>query len=333
MTSVTVAQRLFRSDDPKLRFLPEGPYPLATSQFSWVAIQHGADAQQGSLNVFDWATLENRNFLLPGRPGFAFPCQDPDQFVVGCERQLGLFRISDSAWQPWGFTIEESVENTIINDAVVFGDNLIFGCKDLQFQTSKAGLYLLRGSDCSLLRLRDDQVCSNGKAVVAESPSEVILYDIDSPTRQIVRYRLNLIEGSLSAAEVVLDLRDDPAVPDGMILTPDGSGVIVSMFNPNPAPHGETRLYDLASGGCLQVWQTPGSPQNTCPQLVAHQGKVWLVITTAAENMNDQQRHLAPEAGSLFFAPTDFESTGSPPRYTIPDDSENRLCDPSSVPQ
>ncbi|SRR6056297_26654 len=317
MSSTSIAQRLYRADQPALRFLPEGPYPLGKGQFSWVAIQHGPDVQYGSLNRFDMATSQNSSHILPGRPGFAFPCDDQRHFVVGCERQIGLFDTVDSVWTPLVAAVDADVENTIINDGVIFADNIVFGTKDLEFQTQKAGLYLFRGSDRSLTRLRADQICSNGKAV-ADSDGACWLYDIDSPTREIVKYRLDVSTATLSDRTVVVDLTADPAVPDGMILTPDKRGLIVAMFNPQPAEFGETRWYDLASGTLVHTWQTPGSPQNTCPNLVRHQDRVWLVITTAVENMPEDQQHSASEAGSLFFAPTEFDSVGEAPQYPLP---------------
>ena len=55
-----------------------------------------------------------------------------------------------------------------------------------------------------------------------------------------------------------------------------------------------------------QEWQSIGSPQATCPQLIAWEGRVWLVITTAVEHMPTERRIDSPEAGFLFLAETDF---------------------------
>jgi sugar lactone lactonase YvrE len=172
-------------------------------------------------------------------------------------------------------------------------------------------LYLYRGSDRKLIRLRDDQICSNGKATLVHNGS-LRLIDIDSPTRQVVSYPLDVAGGTLGDPEVVLDFTSDPGVPDGAILTPDQTGLIVSMFRPEFAEQGETRLYDLSTGELKCVWQTPGSPQNTCPALVRHGGKLVLVITTAVENMNSADQQRSPNAGRLFLADTDIADVGEP---------------------
>jgi len=296
-----------------LRFLPEGPYQIAPGEFSWVGIQHGVDAKNGSLNRYEFSSGRNLSRDLPGRPGFAFPCQTPNRFVVGCERSLGYFDIATGAWESFWDGIDGDVTGTIINDGLIAEDNIIFGTKDLEFATKKAGLYLFRGRDRQLIRLRDDQICSNGKAVLDHSNGTLELIDIDSPTRLVVRYRLDIDAGILSEPEVVLDLTDDAAVPDGAISTPDGKGLIVAMFLPQAGAFGETRLYDLASGQCQRVWRTPLSTQNTCPALVQDGDRLKLVITTAVENMTEQDQAICTNAGKLFVAETDWSSDGWSP--------------------
>ena len=138
---------LFRPETEQLRFLPEGPYPNGDDRLSWVAIQHGAAATTGSLNLFDFASGSNQSINLPGRPGFAFPTDRDGVFVTGMERQIGLFDTDSSSFKPLGDPVESGVKGTVINDGVVFSGGLIFGCKDLNFADAKAGLYLWRRSD------------------------------------------------------------------------------------------------------------------------------------------------------------------------------------------
>lgn len=307
---------LFRPEVSELAFLPEGPYPLGDSRFSWVAIQHGAEAKHGSLNLFDMRSQTNESFPLPGRPGFAFPCSDNKRFIVGCERELGLFDPYSAAWTPLVSGVDSDQDGTIINDGLVWQDNLVFGTKDLQFATPKAGLYLYRGRDKKLIRFRADQICSNGKAI-RTTTAGLELLDIDSPTRTVVAYSLDIAQGTLGSPRIVIDLRNDSAVPDGAILSPDHQSIIISMYNPNPAEYGETREYRLSDGQLVRVWRTEGSPQNTCPNLVCHQGKIHLVITTAVEHMPVERRQDSPNAGCLFVAETEYSSTGDTPRFLI----------------
>jgi sugar lactone lactonase YvrE len=315
VTEVIEAQPIEMATSDALRFLPEGPYQIGPGQFSWVGIQHGLDVTHGSLNRYDFATGENQSADLPGRPGFAFPCRTPGQFVVGCERSLGFFDVNSGQWSPFCDGVDDDVTGTIINDGLAFEDNLIFGTKDLEFATKKAGLYLYRGRDQKLIRLRDDQICSNGKAIVVHEGGTALI-DIDSPTRKVVRYPLDIDAGKLGEPVVLLDLTREAPVPDGAILTPDGSGLIVSMFLPQAAAFGETRLYDLATGECLKIWRTPLSPQNTCPALVDVDGQLKLVITTAVENLTAEDLATCSNAGRLFAADTGWSADNwNPPAF------------------
>lgn len=316
MPTIHEATIVLRPESPALRFLPEGPYPVAAGKISWVAIQHGVDQQVGSLNLLDLAGGVNETHMLPGRPGFAFPCSDGKRFVVGCERELGFFEVETGGWETFVQGIDSGVEGTIVNDGLVWEDNLIFGTKDLEFKTKKAGLYLFRRADKKLVRLRSDQVCSNGKAVrLADGGLQLV--DIDSPTKKVVGYSLDVTGGALGEPETLVDLTSGEAVPDGAILTPDGKSIIISMYNPNAAPYGETRQYSLAGGQLEVVWRTPGSPQNTCPNLVEMNGRVYLVITTAVEHMPVDRQADSPNAGCLFISETDFSGIGQVPTYPV----------------
>ncbi len=309
------AELLFLPDSEALRFLPEGPYSLGSGKFSWVGIQHGSDATFGSLNIFDLSTRTNQSYELPGRPGFARPTSSEGVFIVGCERALGLYNIQSRTWQVIAEGVDSDVSNTIINDGTTFGDNIIFGTKDLEFKTKKAGLYLYRGHDGALIRLRNDQICSNGKDII-NTGGGLHLFDIDTPTKKVVRYRLDLHSGSLSESETVVDLNNLDSFPDGMCLTPDEQSAIISFYNPNPAARGETRQYSLISGELERIWHTPGSPQVTCPLLIEHpDGSVKLVITTAVEHMPAQRRGDSPMAGALFIADTDFSTAPAAPQF------------------
>ena len=301
--SVRQANLLLDPGSEALRFLPEGPYPVDSDRFSWVAIQHGGGATHGSLNIYDFRTASNHSFDLPGRPGFAFPT-DRGNFVVGCERSVGIFSPSKGTWEPFIQGVDSNVSGTIINDGLVWEGNLLFGTKDLEFKTKKAGLYLWRRSDRNLIQLRDDQICSNGKVVLPREDGAVDLLDIDTPTRKVVAYRLDIEGGRIDSGRVALDLSDQVGFPDGMTMTLDGKSLIISLYNPDAAAFGRTIQVGIESRRVEQEWHTPQSPQATCPQWVFRNGALSLVITTAVEHMPADRRNDSSNAGCLFEALT-----------------------------
>jgi sugar lactone lactonase YvrE len=305
-------QVLLRPASSELRFLPEGPYPVKEGVISWVAIQHGAEANFGSLNLLDLQSGNNQSHLLKGRPGFAFPTTRPGVFAIGMEREVGLYDSASGQWELLADGIDRSVTGTVINDGVVCKQGIIFGCKDLKFAEAKAGLYFFRTRDRKLFKLRSDQTCSNGK-IVLNDDSQIRFVDIDTPTKQVREYLIDEEQGKIVSEKVVLDLNSEASFPDGMTATPDMQGVIISMYNPQHAEVGETRCYDLATGLLKGVWRTPGSPQATCPQLVRVGQKVKIVITTAVEHMSAERQKTSPQAGFIFIGETPYDSVPSTP--------------------
>ncbi len=297
------ASVVFRPGNPELAFLPEGPQNYGPNLLSWVAIQHGADSNVGSLNILNLDTGENRNFPLPGRPGFAFPSGDPDVFTIGMERKIGRFNIASGEWID-GDLVEEE-EGTIINDGEPCGEAVIFGTKDLEFASPKAGLYFWHPERGAPTLLRGGQICSNGKVVITREDGPLLL-DIDSPAKTVVAYPLDLESVALGEPRMVLDLRDGDAFPDGMVSSPDGESIIIAFYNPNEVAAGEARIYRLPDGELQGVWKTPGSPRVTCPQLTTVAGETKLVLTTAVEHMTGEEQARHANAGCLFMAETPF---------------------------
>ena len=311
------ARVFFTPAAEELRFLPEGPYPYGDQQVSWVAIQHGADATSGSLNLLELSTGHNRQIPLTGRPGFAFPTTRSQTFIVGLERSLVLLNVETGESTTWVDGVDAAVEGTIINDGVTFDGHLVFGCKELKFSAPKAGLYLLRRGERSLVKLSGHEICSNGKAVTRIDETTYRLLDIDTPTKQVVGYTIDVAKGELRDRAVVLDLTAGAVFPDGMIMTPDRQSIIIAFYDPREQPVGEARQYALASGELEAVWTCPGSPRVTCPQLIRRQGRIELLLTTADEGMSPSLRALCPYAGCMFVGETRFDSLGDAPSFMI----------------
>lgn len=308
---------LFRPESDELRFLPEGPCPCGDGRLSWVSIQHGLNSTVGAINVFDFATRSNSTHELPGRPGFAFPTNLAGTFVTGCERHVGLFDTMSGEWSPMSDELEAGVAGTILNDGVAFAGGLVFGAKDLTFSEKKAGLYLWRQSDGRFIRLRSDQVCSNGKIIFGQG-DQVTLLDIDTPTKCVVRYELDVAAGTLSEARVILDLTAREDFPDGMIATPDGRGVIIAFYNPHDRDVGQACQFSLETGKVEAVWKTEKAPRVTCPQLVRIDGSVRLVLTTAIEDMSVEKLAVYSNSGCLFMGETAFDSLPHTSIFEIP---------------
>src|SRR6266852_3752240 len=218
LTQLT-AQPFFRPPTEELRYLPECPTQLrGTNRLAWVAIQHGADAREGSLNVLDLVTLENRNYPLPGRPGFFVETAEAGVLLIGIERRLVLFDLASASIIA---TLAELPDDprVIINDGIAVPDGVIFGTKHLEFSQPVAALYHY-GTE--LRAIRGGQTCSNGKYFYGDR-----LIDIDSQPKTITEYRYHR-DGPLERLRLIAEPDRLPAFPDGLRATPDGSCIVVA---------------------------------------------------------------------------------------------------------
>jgi sugar lactone lactonase YvrE len=287
--------------------LPEGPRAVTVEgrpAVAWVNIQTSADATAGDIHVRFWDG-EHRTYAQTRRPAFLIPTDRPDTLFVGREKEVGLLHLTNNTFHPLA-AIDDPSPRTIINDGQVVpgGRAVVFGTKDIQFADPIASLYLFTLADHKVSVLADRQTCSNGK-VFAGKGDDLLLYDIDTPKKNVVRYRLDVAPRAVSAPEVVVDVSRHAGFPDGMVDAGNAS-VIIAFYNPAPANQGRALRFDLRTGSAVEEWTTPGSPRVTCPLLVERDGKVRLILTTATEGMPAEQRSACPNAGDLFWADTDL---------------------------
>jgi sugar lactone lactonase YvrE len=325
MTHPTTTARVwFAPDDERDRFLPEGPRLVTVEDepaVAWVNIQTTADATTGSIWVKFLAEADDQFHLTaPGRPGFLLPTNRPDTVLVGLGKELRTCNLSEVEWSEPLATIPDTNPRTIINDGEIVpgGRAVVFGTKDLRFADPIAELYLYTTDDNRLTTLAGSQTCSNGK-VVARDDRGLLLFDIDTPLKVVTRYRLDVAARTLVEDGIALNLRGEPAYPDGMVDCGDGT-MIVAFYDPDPVPAGRAVRYRLGTGEVIEEWTTPGSPRVTCPLLLKHDGGIKLILTTATEGMLADLREKCPEAGSLFIADTTLTSFPSPEivRFTSP---------------
>ena len=307
------------------RYLPEGPRWLTVEErpaLVWVNIQLSADVREGGINVHFPGTDGSNDAGLPcpGRVGFVLPLDGEDQVLVGVEKGLRLCDLAESGWTDPLATIPDDNPRTIMNDAEIVpgGKAIVFGTKDTQFdkEAKLAHLYLYTVDDNRITVLADKQVCSNGK-VFASDARGLILYDIDTPTKQIRRYRLDMAARTATLEGTAVDLANEVGSPDGMTGCGDGTA-IVAFYNHEFAEKGRAVRFNLTTGEAVEEWTTPGSPRVTCPLLVQRPDGVKLILTTATEGMEAAMRAKCPNAGFLFIADTQFASLPEPEVVRLP---------------
>lgn len=312
-SAITEATEFQRPQNSTAGFLPEGPRFFEISgrpTLCWVNIQTASDSTTGEIWFRDWQTGETYCHQLPGRPGFVIPTTVDEELLVGLTKEIGYYNVRTHQWSPVA-TIPDDHPRTIINDAEVTPDGcyVIFGTKDTAFREPIGHLYLFDDQSELITVLANQQTCSNGK-VLHLATNGYKLFDIDTPTRQISEYFLEVNPPRLSAKRVALNLADQPGFPDGMIAADDGT-VIVAFYNPEPVPNGIVIAFDLKKQVEVHRWEIPSSPRVTCPLLSGNQ----LYLTTCTEGMPNHLHEQCPAAGSLFRADSPYSSAESAARF------------------
>jgi len=279
----------------------------------WVNIQRDVGSPLGDILVHDLEERrDDRTVPAPDRPGFVMPWMGGDRALVGAGKSLLSCDLASSTWSHPITHIPDTNPRTIINDGEVVpgGKAIVFGTKDVQFKEPIAKLYLYTVDDNRVSLLADGQTCSNGKVFASDSRG-LILYDIDTPTRKVARYRLDVAARTATPDGTALDLGGETGFPDGMCDCGDGT-VVVAFYNPDFADAGRAVRFDLANGKAIEEWLTPGSPRVTCPLLVKRPDGVKLILTTATEGMPTDMHDRCPNAGCLFIADTQLATCPEP---------------------
>ena len=280
------------------RYLPEGPRRMTVSGrevVAWVNIQNGADAKEGMIFVRPIDGGDDRPITCPGRPGFILPVEGGDRVLAGLDKDLRLCNLATGEWTEPLASIPDNNPHTMMNDAEIVpgGKAIVFGTKDTA-RKAGANLYLYTVADRQISLLADKQTISNGKVMFSDERG-LILFDIDTPTHKVVRYRLDVAKRTASFESVAIDLTSIPASPDGMRNCGDGTAII-AFFNGKSIVDGKAIRFNLSTGEVLEEWRVPGSPRVTCPSVDGSQ----LILTTAVEGMPPEMRASCPNAGCLF---------------------------------
>ena len=290
------AEHFFDPGSEELRYLPEGPrvmqnYPGGVHVLGWVAIQHGKDRPDGSINLLDLQTGKNTSIPVAGRPGFFAETAKPGIVLAGIDRRLALVDLISGKLEETGIEVTDD-ERVIINDGLAVEGGVLFGTKHLEFNLTIAALYFYNSARRSVHTVIAGQLCSNGK-YLRRDVGGATLIDIDSTPKTIGRYRLDATLENVLEQSLVVPPDSLPAYPDGLRHSPDGENIVVAFFNPEPISDGVAQQFRLSDGAVLSEWTIPDSPRVTCPEFVKLDGKVKVVFTTATEGMPATTRQIA----------------------------------------
>lgn len=293
-------------------------YPIPGLALGWVGIQHGGQSTQGSLNIYEIESGNNRTIPLPGRPGFFAETTRPGVVLVGLERTLVLCDLLTGHVEADLVEVTQD-ERVIINDGVAIPNGILFGTKDLAFSQPIAALYHFDIRSRGIRTVREQQTCSNGKFLQRDG-DRYLLIDIDSTPRAIHRYEFDGSFQEIVQQSLLADPDSLPGFPDGLrpVLEHGQSrteSILVAFYNPDVAAYGIARQFRLSDGAALCEWRLPDSPRVTCPEFIERDGQVKVIFTTAVEGMTPA----SSGAGCIYIAdvPDSFRLPPGPPLLDI----------------
>lgn len=151
---------------------------------------------------------------------------------------------------------------------------------------TRGALYHASGVDAPIRRVADGLGVPNGMAFDAD---ERMLFLIDTLSRHLLAFPVDVVQGQLGQPTIVTDFLDLPGKPDGMTIAPDGD-LWVAMWG----------------GGCLLRLARNGAVKQTVRLPALHvssvcagaDGTLW--ATTSRARQTEAQLARTPHAGALF---------------------------------
>jgi len=192
--------------------------------------------------------------------------------------------------------------DTLVNDALLVDDGLVFGTKHLKTPQKLAGLWYYSYLSKTPRLLMPNLKISNGMDTLIDNHGQLWLIHTDTPEGVIKKYPFDPKTGHFEASKgvIVVDLRGTNAGPDGLTLSPDKKHIIVALWNDNEKEtKGEAHQYNVETGKLERIFVVPGAPRVTCPILI----KDKVILTTAWEG-SELLKNTQPNSGKVFIADT-----------------------------
>eukprot|EP01124_Arcella_intermedia_P016607 TRINITY_DN23217_c0_g1_i1.p1 TRINITY_DN23217_c0_g1~~TRINITY_DN23217_c0_g1_i1.p1 ORF type:complete len:341 (-),score=53.10 TRINITY_DN23217_c0_g1_i1:52-1035(-) len=305
MSGVVVKEAVALDFSAEQFYLAEGPYVVRRAGewpgavFSFVNIQKGPD-EPGQLHIVDSSSWRHQVFDLPEPVGFAFPTDKENIFVMGLGKGLALYDTQTGQVERLVEDLKEG--DTLVNDALLIDNGLVFGSKHLKTPQRIAGLWYYPYASRQLVHLLPNLKISNGMDTFTDNNGELWLVHTDSVDGVVKKFPFDPINGKVNhlKGEVIVDVRPLKVSPDGLTLSPDKKHLIVALWNDDEgAKYGEAHQYSMETGKLERIWRVPGAPRVTCPILV----KDRVILTTAWEG-SVRLKETQPNSGRLFIGDT-----------------------------
>ncbi|MCW3119425.1 MAG: Gluconolactonase [Chitinophagaceae bacterium] len=275
------ASLLYQSEN----ILAEGPYwHVARQSFFWV------DIDGKCFHEYQWPQGKTKRWELDYRASFISESHDNDKLILALQGAIASFDLQTGKLDRL-LELEKEITNNRTNDGGCDSQGRLWiGTMDRQCSPGKGSLYCI-DSHFHLQKKLSNISVSNG---IVWSPDGKKMYYTDSPTQQVQSFLFDEQTGNMEFEKIAITVDRQSGSPDGMCMDEEGmlwiaqwGGFGVYRWNP-------------LTGKMLDKIEVPAPQVSSCA--FGGENMDQLFITTARENMSEEEIHKFPLSGNVFIA-------------------------------
>jgi sugar lactone lactonase YvrE len=271
---------------PAQCFLGESPYwSLERQSFFWV------DIENGKLFEHHIKSGNTKTYTFPHRLAVVLEGKD-GKLILGLDRKLASFDL-ETEELTWLLEVESDLPLNRFNDGKCDAKGRLWiGTLSTKFTQGSGALYKV-GKDLKPDIQLNQLTISNGMAWTADNRT---FYFIDTPTRHIKAFHLELESGKIEFDRIAVEIPEELGFPDGMCIDQEGMLWV--------AHYGGSGVYrwNPTTGELIEKVELPVPNITSCAFGGENMDK--LLITTAQENLSEAQLKEFPMSGDVFLVKT-----------------------------
>ncbi len=256
-----------------------------------------ADIENGILYEYNWVQKITRSWRFNYRLTLVLQGKD-DQLILALDAKIARFDL-ETGQMEWLADIETNSETRCNDGACDTRGRLWVGTMHLE-HTHEAGALYCMDTDLKIHKRRHHTTISNG---IAWSLDNKRLYFVDSPTQVVQSFIFEEKTGDIIFEKNVISIPDRMGSPDGMAIDEEGMLWI--------AHWGGFGLYrwNPRNGELMEKIEVAVPQVSSCAFI--GENLEYLLITTARENLNEEEIIKYPESGNTFFVKVNVKGIAS----------------------
>lgn len=216
--------------------------------------------------------------------------KDKDNMLLAVQGGLAAYNLATKALT-WLAVIEKDTPANRTNDGAIDSrGNIWIGTMEMHCETGKGSLYVVDKQYQVTKKLSNLSV-PNG---LVFTPDQQHMFHIDSPTHKVISYSYNSDTLEIIPEKTIIEVPPEIGSPDGMTMDAEGmlwialwGGFSVTRWNPN-------------TGKQIGSIEVPVPQVSAC--IFGGENLDQLYITSARENLSEDELKRYPDSGSVFVA-------------------------------